>query len=58
MIRAALARLDAVVALACRWVVVGCLLGLFVLLSLGIVQRVARRLRRLHNPIHSEDTRS
>lgn len=41
MIRAALARLDAVVAVACRWVVVGCLLGLFVLLSLGIVQRVA-----------------
>lgn len=41
MIRAALARLDAVVAVACRWVVVGCLLGLFLLLSLGIVQRLA-----------------
>lgn len=39
MIRAALARLDAAIARACRWVVVGCLLGLFVLLSLGIVQR-------------------
>ena len=38
--RGALVRLDAAVALACRWVVVGCLLGLFVLLSLGIVQRV------------------
>lgn len=25
---------------------------------LGIVQRVARRRRRLHNPIHSEDTTS
>jgi len=40
MIRGGLVRLDAAVALACRWVVVGCLLGLFVLLSLGIVQRV------------------
>jgi TRAP-type C4-dicarboxylate transport system permease small subunit len=40
VIRAALARLDEVVATACRWLVVGCLLGLFVLLSLGIAQRV------------------
>jgi TRAP-type C4-dicarboxylate transport system permease small subunit len=40
LIRAALARADAAIALACRWVVVGGLLGLFVLLSLGIVQRI------------------
>jgi TRAP-type C4-dicarboxylate transport system permease small subunit len=40
VIRAALARLDAAVATVCRWAVVGCLLGLFALLSLGIVQRV------------------
>jgi TRAP-type C4-dicarboxylate transport system permease small subunit len=40
VIRAALARLDAAVATACRLLVVGCLLGLFVLLSLGIVQRL------------------
>lgn len=33
------ARLDAVVARALRWFVVGCLLGLFFLLVLGIVQR-------------------
>jgi TRAP-type C4-dicarboxylate transport system permease small subunit len=39
VIGAVLARIDAAVALACRWAVVGCLLGLFVLLSLGIVQR-------------------
>lgn len=32
-------RVDAFVAAALRWFVVGCLLGLFVLLTLGIVQR-------------------
>ena len=32
-------RVDAFVATALRWFVVGCLLGLFVLLTLGIVQR-------------------
>jgi TRAP-type C4-dicarboxylate transport system permease small subunit len=37
---ALLARIDRFVALACRWIVIGCFLGLFVLLSLGILQRV------------------
>jgi TRAP-type C4-dicarboxylate transport system permease small subunit len=37
---AALRRLDRVVALACRWIVIGCFLGLFLLLSLGIIQRM------------------
>jgi len=34
-----LERLDLGLAFACRWIVIGCFLGLFVLLSLGIVQR-------------------
>jgi TRAP-type C4-dicarboxylate transport system permease small subunit len=35
-----LRRLDRVVALSCRWIVIGCFLGLFLLLSLGILQRL------------------
>lgn len=35
-----LARLDRAVAATCRWSVIGCFLGLFLLLSLGIVQRM------------------
>lgn len=38
--RAALSRADRTVALACRWSVIGCFLGLFLLLSLGILQRL------------------
>jgi TRAP-type C4-dicarboxylate transport system permease small subunit len=34
-----LARLDRAVAAGCRWAVIVCFLGLFVLLSLGILQR-------------------
>lgn len=34
-----IALLDRLVAAACRWLVIGCLLGLFALLTLGIVQR-------------------
>lgn len=37
---ALLSRLDRLLALACRWSVNGCFLGLFVLLSLGILQRM------------------
>jgi TRAP-type C4-dicarboxylate transport system permease small subunit len=33
-------RLDLAVAQACRWGVIGCFLGLFVLLWLGILQRI------------------
>ena len=40
MIRAVLLRLDRGVALACRWIVIGCFVGLFILLSIGIVQRI------------------
>lgn len=40
MIRAALGRIDGFVAIACRWIVTGCFLGLFVLLALGILQRM------------------
>jgi TRAP-type C4-dicarboxylate transport system permease small subunit len=36
----ALGRLDRVVARACRWIVIGCFIGLFLLLSLGILQRL------------------
>jgi TRAP-type C4-dicarboxylate transport system permease small subunit len=39
-LRAALRRADRAVALACRWSVIGCFLGLFLLLSLGILQRL------------------
>jgi TRAP-type C4-dicarboxylate transport system permease small subunit len=35
-----LCRLDRIVAATCRWTVVACFLGLFLLLSLGIVQRL------------------
>jgi TRAP-type C4-dicarboxylate transport system permease small subunit len=35
-----LRRLDQAVALTCRWTVLACFLGLFLLLSLGIVQRL------------------
>lgn len=38
--KAMLARLDAWVAVACRWGVNACMLGLFALLSLGILQRM------------------
>lgn len=41
MIGVTIARLDRAVALACRWIVIGCFAGLFLLLSLGIVQRLA-----------------
>ena len=37
---ALLARLDRLVAMTCRWVVIGCFVGLFLLLSLGILQRM------------------
>lgn len=40
-IPALFARLDRALALACRWIVVACFLGLFLLLSLGIAQRFA-----------------
>jgi TRAP-type C4-dicarboxylate transport system permease small subunit len=36
----ALAHIDRAVALACRWIVIGCFFGLFVLLGLGILQRI------------------
>jgi TRAP-type C4-dicarboxylate transport system permease small subunit len=39
-LRAALYRADRTVVLACRWSVIGCFLGLFLLLSLGILQRL------------------
>jgi TRAP-type C4-dicarboxylate transport system permease small subunit len=39
-VREALFRLDRAVASTCRWTVIGCFLGLFLLLSLGIVQRL------------------
>jgi TRAP-type C4-dicarboxylate transport system permease small subunit len=35
-----LRRLDSAVAALCRWVVIACFLGLFVLLTLGILQRM------------------
>lgn len=35
-----LARLDRAVAATCRWSVIACFLGLFLLLALGIVQRM------------------
>ena len=38
---AVLARVDRAIAQGCRWGVCACFLGLFVLLSLGIVQRMA-----------------
>jgi TRAP-type C4-dicarboxylate transport system permease small subunit len=34
-----IAALDRLLAATCRWIVIGCLLGLFALLTLGIVQR-------------------
>lgn len=34
-----IATLDRLVAAACRWIVIACLLGLFALLALGIIQR-------------------
>jgi len=37
---ALLRRLDDVVARTCRWTVIACFLGLFLLLSLGVVQRL------------------
>jgi len=40
MSRSALSRIDRFVAVACRWSVIGCFLGLFVLLTLGILQRM------------------
>ena len=40
MIRTTLVRLDRAVALGCRWSVIVCFMGLFLLLSLGIVQRM------------------
>jgi TRAP-type C4-dicarboxylate transport system permease small subunit len=40
MIRNTLARIDGFVAIACRRIVIGCFLGLFVLLALGILQRM------------------
>jgi TRAP-type C4-dicarboxylate transport system permease small subunit len=40
VIAAALARADRAIAIACRWSVIGCFLGLFLLLSLGILQRL------------------
>lgn len=40
MIRSALSRIDRFVGVACRWSVIGCFLGLFVLLALGILQRM------------------
>jgi TRAP-type C4-dicarboxylate transport system permease small subunit len=39
MIRTALTRLDRALALGCRWIVIGCFVGLFLLLWLGILQR-------------------
>lgn len=40
MIRTLLSRLDRAVALGCRWTVIGCFSGLFLLLWLGILQRM------------------
>ena len=42
---AVLARLDRAVALACRWSVITCFLGLFLLLSLGIAQRMVPQVK-------------
>jgi TRAP-type C4-dicarboxylate transport system permease small subunit len=41
----ALSRLDRAVVFACRWSVIGCFLGLFILLSLGIVQRMVPQVK-------------
>jgi TRAP-type C4-dicarboxylate transport system permease small subunit len=40
VIGAVLGRADRVLMTGCRWIVVGCFAGLFLLLSLGIVQRM------------------
>jgi TRAP-type C4-dicarboxylate transport system permease small subunit len=40
VIKALLLRLDRGVAFVCRWTVIACFVGLFLLLSLGIVQRM------------------
>lgn len=40
MIRTVLSRFDRAVALGCRWTVIGCFAGLFLLMWLGILQRV------------------
>ncbi len=45
MTAAILSRLDRAVAMACRWSVIVCFLGLFLLLSLGIVQRMAPQVK-------------
>ena len=45
MIPTMLGRLDRAVAFTCRWGVIGCFLGLFALLSLGIVQRMLPMLK-------------
>ena len=39
MMRSVLARLDRAMALTCRWIIIGCFVGLFLLLWLGILQR-------------------
>ncbi len=39
-LRQGLARLDRAVAAGCRWSVIACFIGLFLLLSLGILQRM------------------
>jgi TRAP-type C4-dicarboxylate transport system permease small subunit len=39
------ARLDRAVAVACRWSVIVCFLGLFLLLSLGIIQRMVPQVK-------------
>ena len=39
-LREALGQVDRAVALTCRWTVIGCLIGLFLLLSLGVLQRL------------------
>lgn len=34
-----IATLDRLLAMTCRWIVIGCMLGLFALLALGVIQR-------------------
>jgi TRAP-type C4-dicarboxylate transport system permease small subunit len=45
VIRRILAGLDRAVAASCRWSVIACFLGLFLLLSLGIVQRMVPQVK-------------
>lgn len=45
MIARLLAWLDRCVAVSCRWSVIGCFLGLFLLLFLGIVQRLVPQVK-------------